>query len=403
MTIEICYLSQINKQKPALIIIFFALIYSFSWGQETEPQICNDQSVILETVVTGDFVQLLSGGANKHKEFVYLGMENIILSFNTEACGLWKGGTLTLHGLNTHGPAPSADFVNDMQVFDNIEAGDHTGFYEFNYRQRFGPLSLMIGQHDLNVEFCGSEHAGLFINSSFGITPSIALNIPVAIFPVAAPCFYISYQPDDKCTIRTAVYDGVPGDIETNKYNLDFKLDAHEGLLSIAEFECNSYKNTGNKYKAGLYFHSSEFVSYKDTTTITRGNFGFYATIDKKITEPTGGFDNGLNVFLQTGFAPADRNLVTYYIGMGFSFHGFFRKLSHDQMGIGMAHVGISKDYAKIHPETLKNETAIEITYQMFIGEKYSIQPDLQYIIHPGAVSGIKNALAGSLRLSLSF
>ena len=45
----------------------------------------------------------------------------------------------------------------------------------------------------------------------------------------------------------------------------------------------------------------------------------------------------------------------------------------------------------------------IPFTYQIFIAENYVVQPNLQYIINPGATQGVDNALVGTLRLSLSF
>src|SRR6202008_4939544 len=58
-------------------------------------------------------------------------------------------------------------------------------------------------------------------------------------------------------------------------------------------------------------------------------------------------------------------------------------------------------------------EAAIELTYRLKLAEDWSIQPDLQYIFHPGAnianpanpasVSAIPHALGLRLRTALSF
>ena len=65
-------------------------------------------------------------------------------------------------------------------------------------------------------------------------------------------------------------------------------------------------------------------------------------------------------------------------------------------------------------PIPIRNyEAAIELTYRWEITDNWSIQPDLQYIIHPGANianpaspasgSAIPNALVLGLRTALRF
>jgi porin len=51
-----------------------------------------------------------------------------------------------------------------------------------------------------------------------------------------------------------------------------------------------------------------------------------------------------------------------------------------------------------------KNESTIEAYYKKQIGENFSIQPDLQYVIHPaGTDEVLPNALVGILRFNISF
>ena len=380
-----------------LLCSFLCMINNtFSQGGEVP-------GIKFETTITGDFVRVYSGGVNKQSQFEYLGLEDAVLTFNTEKLGLWKGGLFLLHGQNIHGATPSADYTGDYQVFSNIEAGEHTGLYEFNYRQTLGNLTMMIGQHDLNSQYCVSDYAGIFINSSLGIMPNVSLNVPVGIFPIATPGISIEYEIGEKKIFRTAVYDGYPGNFQTNEYNLEINFAKDEGFLSISEFEINDFDNGGDNYKLGVYYHSAKFDNFNDSVNQVKGNYGIYGIIDKRILEPEGIFENGLNIFLDCGFAPANRNLVSWYIGAGFNMHGFIKKQAHDIFGLGIAHMQISNDFKKLNPSSLSAETAVEFTYQIFIAENYVIQPNLQYIINPGAAKGVGNALVVTLRLSLSF
>ncbi|NJK94705.1 MAG: carbohydrate porin [Bacteroidales bacterium] len=148
-----------------------------------------------------------------------------------------------MHGLNAHGKGPSEFFTGDIQVLSNIEAGDYTGLYEFYYSQSFGGFSLLLGQHDLNSEFIGTKYGGTFINSSFGIAPSISLNVPVSIYPVAAPCILFKYESPGMMVYKLAIYDGDPGNFESNRFNLQWNVNAKEGLFNIGEIEYNLIRN----------------------------------------------------------------------------------------------------------------------------------------------------------------
>src|SRR3989339_725716 len=163
----------------------------------------------------------------------------------------------------------------------NMESGHYTGLYEFWYRQRFGGFSFLVGQHDLNSEFVGTEYGGTFINSSFGIVPTISLNIPVSIYPMAAPAIIGNYIKENNFSIKLGIYDGDPGDSETNRYNIHPNINAHEGYLMIGEFEMLSLVNKKSEcFKVGGYYHSGDFTSYKDTTKAIKGSYGFYVISD---------------------------------------------------------------------------------------------------------------------------
>jgi porin len=46
-------------------------------------------------------------------------------------------------------------------------------------------------------------------------------------------------------------------------------------------------------------------------------------------------------------------------------------------------------------------ELALEFTYKIHVFEHYSIQPNVQYIINPGANSTLNNALVATMRFNI--
>ncbi len=355
------------------------------------------------TSVTGDFVVNMKGGLETGN--TYIGMESLTLEFDTEKGNLWKNGTFFLHGLNAHGKGPSSFLTGDHQVLSNIEAGDYTGLYEFWYSHTFNKFSVLIGQHDLNSEFVGTKYGGTFINSSFGVAPSISLNVPVSIYPVAAPCILVKYQSEGALDFKVAVYDGDPGNFETNRFNLKWSISPGQGFLSIGELQFNNIKNdklTGT-YKLGSYFHTGRFTSYIDTLNSQKGNYGLYFIADQALFARSLNAARGLCYFFQAGFAPPRYNMVQYYLGGGFRYHGILPNRFYDELGIAFAHIRLSDDYVNIYQKDLSFETTLEMTYKFQFGAKYSIQPSMQYIINPGTNEHLDNCIVGIMRFTLEY
>lgn len=377
-----------------IAVLFVVLIQAF----KLDGQNSFAEAISFYTKVTGDFVYNHSGGIKKG--YTYMGMEDFSVEFNTASARWWKGGSFFIHGLNMHGQGISENFTGDLQVLSNIEAGDYTGLYEYYYQQNLGKYSFLIGQHDLNSEFVGTKYGGTFINSSFGIAPAISLNMPVSIYPVAAPCLLLKYITDKDVIYKIAVYDGDPGDFESNRFNLHWNINKDQGYFSIGEIEYNRIKTEWirSTYKIGSFYHSGEFRSFEDTTLYSRGNYGIYGIIDQPLFAGSLSWWRGLCFFVQVCLVPQRYNMISDYIGTGFRFHGILPNRVYDELGIAFARIGTGRSYSKIYPASRSYETAIETTYRFSFGRRYSIQPSFQYLINPGLNPNNRNSFVSLIR-----
>jgi porin len=399
------------KIQKSLIILMLFLILGFSTlSAQTEPS--EPESVnpfTPEVSYIGDLVSNLSGGISKGT--AYMGMVDVGIRFETEKTGWWKGGTLYVRGQNTHGGAATESLVGDLQVLSNIENGYACYLYEIWYQQTLGPVSVLFGKHDLNSEFVASEYAGLFLNSAFGIHSSVALNVPVSIFPMTSLGVVTSVQFSDAVALRMGVYDGNSGDLELDPHNVDFTLNPDNGLLAIGELQIDLVRNERHigTYKIGSYYHSGSYDLFgKDN--IILGNYGIYGVVDFDIIQKSPMSGKGLSAFLQLGWAPSDRNLNDQYIGAGFNYFGLLKGRSSDVLGLAFAHAEISRDAILSNTEdpvgipSMKNfETAIELSYKIQLSDQISFQPDIQYILNPGVIADIDNALVALLRFEAQF
>ena len=117
-----------------------------------------------------------------------------------------------------------------------------------------------------------------------------------------------------------------------------------------------------------------------------------------------------MGVFARVIGAPSDRNLVDFYFDSGVTFTGMFRSRPNDALGVGFAYTGISDDASAFDvdlglPVTRNYEALLEICYTAEIKSGWTLQPDFQYIFHPGGnVAGrIKDATVVGARTSISF
>ncbi len=348
---------------------------------------------------TADFVSNLKGGIRTGSG--YLGLLELKYTSGTSDLKLWKNGEIHLHGLFSHGKSVSQLLTGDCQVLSNIEAGYYPGFFEFWFSQKFGQFEFTLGQHDLNSVFVLSDHSATLLNSSFGIISSLPLNLPVPIFPIASSGLLISYQAAPKWIIRAGIYDGDPGNVETNKYNLEMKISGKEGALTILEIEKQLSIWNQATIKTGGYFHSGGFLNLDSLAQLHQGNYGLYLVVDQELWRRIGS-DGGLSAFFQLGLAPSYFNMVKRYQGIGLSWKGVFKKDDSDNLSFGIAS-SVFSPYQNLNASENKamTETSLELTYQIWMKSYFMLQPDFQLLINPGGTNMLPNAWVVTLRFQV--
>lgn len=362
---------------------------------QTIPDTLSSPALSLRASYKGDFVANLNGGLKTGS--TYLGLADLFVTFDTGKAKLWKGGTLMLHGANSHGGEPSADLIGDFQVVSNIEAGNHTFLYELWYNQQFGDVSVTAGLQDLNAEFASSDFGALFLNSSFGIHSVIADNFLAPIFPLTSAGITICWDASDRLNLKTALYKGSPVNFDQNPYNLEWDLNYLKGLLWVAEADIRCSSKSTELLKFGTFYH--QFTREPDANDPSAGenmeyDYGFYVVGDHRVS-PVCGSDEGLSIFYQLGVCPRNDNVA--YLGGGLHYCGLLTKKNTDVLGLAMAR-GVMTE------EAGNDETTLELTCKLQLTDALYIQPDIQYVIHPaGTDTTPDNALVALFRFGFDF
>jgi porin len=385
----------------------------------------------------------------------------------------WSGATFhtSIHEIN--GQGLSAGYVQNLMTVSGIEAPATTRLFNLWLEQAFSDkTSLRVGQFSAAQEFFVSQNANLFINSTFGWPVITAQNLPSGgpAYPEATPGVRLKFTPSDQLTLMAAIFNGDPAGpgsgnpVARDPYGLAFRLRDPPLLIAEVNFAYNQASIAGNlhqegagqqiakaqssnngsqsfglpgSFRLGAWYHAGEFADQRfDLQGLSlfdprstgqpkehRGDFGVYAVIDQMLWRVPGSSDQGLSAFVRASVSPSDRNPVDLYADAGLTYKGLILGRPDDLAGIGVAFGRISPqaaaaDQAKVifssDPMPIRDyEAMVELTYQARITKDWSVQPDFQYILHPGgdvpnpndpnAASPIPNAMVIGVRTMVKF
>jgi len=216
-----------------ILIVFFVFVNSRNAKAQIERKFSD--AFNFNTSYVGDLVYNFDGGIKTGS--TYLGLLNLDLGFDTEKAGLWKDGYFFVRLSDTHGRSLSENYVGDFQISSNIDGGKNLYFQELWYSHKFFQFSFILGIQDLNVEYANSNCGGYFINSSFGIMPTLATNANAPIFPLTTLGFTFKWDINELWVWKNAFYDGQPLYAGTKFINFEWNPDDKDGGLFISEMQ----------------------------------------------------------------------------------------------------------------------------------------------------------------------
>jgi porin len=380
---------------------------------------------------------------------VYEGRLELFATLDLEKLVGWRDATFHVNAYQTHGRGLSAnDLGNNLMTASNIEAARSTRLFDLWIEQLLfdGALSIRGGQIAADDEFFTSTYSGNFINGTFGWPAIMASDLPSGgqAYPLATPGLRIAYAPTKETTLAAAIMNGDPaGGGLTNPQQRDgdgtaFRVNDGAFVIAEARYAINQAKDAEGQpatYKLGAWYHSGAFdderfasngqsLAAPTSTGMARkhwNNIGFYAVADRQLWRDKDA-DRNIGVFFRVGATPmADRNLVTLYADTGVNFKGAIANRSDDVFGIALAVAQIGRtarafnqdqrQFSGVASPIRDNESMIEVMYRVQATPWWTLQPDLQFIRHPGGdvalttqpTKAVPNALVLGLRSAVLF
>lgn len=395
-------------------------------------------------IYIGEVLGVMSGGINRTSSYE----GRLEFSVDTDLEKL-----IGLNGAKTHfklyqihdGGRNAVANVGSIADPSNIDALSTTRLFTAWYEQSFAErFSLRVGQLAADDEFITSPTAGGLINGTFGWAGLLASDITNGgpAYPLAAPGARLATTINDNLTLLTAVFAGNPAGKsnctvtaqECNEHGLNFGFTGGALWMGELQYAVNQGKGAVGLpavYKFGGWYATADYADlrYGVDSTGTRvllsdptsagaynhkGNWGLYGVIDQTVMQAG---ERALSVFLRGGFSPSDRNLVSYYVDGGVGLKGPISGRPDDTLTFGVAYAKISNDAAAADIDAgnavvRDHEVVFEVSYAAQLAPWWILQPDLQYIVHPGgnvanpndpAGAAIRNAFVAGLRSTIKF
>jgi porin len=392
---------------------------------------------------TGEVLGNAAGGVRRGG--IYDGRADFGIGADLEKLFGWSGAKFFANGLINHGDGLSREYVGNLMTVSNIESLNHTRLYELWIEQAFGKnFSLRFGKIAADDEFGTSQYSNFFINDTFGWPAIASADLPSGgpADPLAAMGVRAKATLSDELTLLFAMFDGNaagPGSDDPENldpHGLSFRVSDPPLLMAELQYGYRLDARHPGKLKLGAWAHTGRFDDQRyDTLGLSladpassgtpaqhRGDFGPYAVVEQMLVPFDKDGQKGIAVYGRVSASQPDRNLVNFYADGGINVTGFWPARPDDGFSAGFAYAGISPSARGFDQDTVNfgtptavrdYEAAFEATYVAQIRRGWTVQPDFQYIIHPGAGAGnpgvpaspqrIANALVFGLRMTVQW
>jgi porin len=338
----------------------------------------------------------------------------------------WSDVKFHANVINSNGDGLSREHLGNLMTVSNIEALNHTRLYELWIEKIFGNVALRFGQFGADAEFDSSKYAGSLLNATFGWPALSSVNLPAGgpAFPLSALGVRAKAKLSDQITVLLAMFDGnAAGTGADDPQNLDshglnFRLRDSPLLMAELQYSYQFDATRPGTLKFGAWMHTGNFsdprfdtngVALADPTSNGmplqhRGDIAPYVVLDQMLVpfDPKG--EKGIAAFGRLQVTQSDRNTVDFYTDGGVNVSGFSSVRPDDTISMGFAYARISSAASGFDQDTANfgaptairsYEAVLEATYLAQIARGWTVQPDIQYIIHPGGGATDPNSPSG--------
>ena len=367
----------------------------------------------------------------------------------TEELFGWHGGYFTMSGIQYNGNSLSQKNIGNEFAVQQTFVGQGLSFYELFYDQKFwnDHASLTVGRIVSGDEFATSPLYWLYMNAGIDGTPiALAFNEDISFYASATWGSVLKVELPGSMVARLGAYQVT----EDSDHGLTWNFYPRDGVITLAQYAWNpeffkpsassrasnsdyrkatetaslkkpvaanhastppasstTAKGFQGHYWMGGYYSSSEHPQFTGGTDIPNA-YGLYWHADQSVYQPSLMNNSGLVLWSTCVLCPQQNiSVMPFQVNAGAVYTGLIPGRRNDFTIFGVAYGNFSTDYASsLQTQGQGNPTyelIYELGYRINLTEFAYIQPDLQWIIHPGGTGAIPNALVIGAQMGVTF
>ena len=371
----------------------------------------------------------VSGGTHpRHATYVddaWLGVK-----FNLEKLFGWRGGLFVVSGINRNGDDLTAKYIGSIFSTQQSVGGQRPFLYQVYLQQKLldERLTLKLGRFGASDDFNTSPFYGYSLNNGInGDIRNVLFNTRFSAYPFAVWAAALFYDPSPEWNVKLGFFQTSDDMFENDDNGLNWGIEGSDGYTAIAQIAWSPQfgkqqvaarrdaKGSGTPAWKGLPGHYWIGFTYSDWDLYARfdggfenHSYGFYAHADQMVYQEIPGSDEGLYLFLASGYYPQEKiSIVPFQLNAGLNYKGLFPGRSKDRTMLHFIHGDISRDYARSvrRPgrRLADSEEVVELAHRFQVTPWSYFQPDIQYVIDPGGTGDIADAVVIGAQMGVTF
>ena len=406
------------------------------WGGERTKLI--EQGIDIKADYVGEMGYNAKGGYNDDKTGRYSDQFGLGVALDLQKLWGWDNTQAKIQLTNRNGQNISNDRIGDpragtlsssMEVYGRGHMVRLTQFW-IQHQMFDNKLDVKLGYFGegedfntfpcdfQNLSFCGSQ-VGNYVNTWYN-------------WPVSQAAIRVKSNITPELYAQIGAYNQNPSQLE---HGNGFKLSGSgtKGTVIPVELVWSpKVNNLPGEYRVGYYKSAADAPDVREDVNgndavITRADFrtrsskkGYWFVAQQQLTTHNGDASRGLNIAANATFHDKETNLVDNYQSLMLVYKGPFDARPKDDVGIGVARLHVNNDVKKnsellndargvsdydnpLYTPIRETEYNVELNYGFHVTNWLTVRPNLQYVVQPGGVDKVDNALVAGLKIQSTF
>jgi porin len=380
----------------------------------------------------------ISGGTHP-RDATYVDDAWIGVKFNLEKLFGWRGGQFVVSAINRNGDDLTTKYIGSIYSTQQMVGGQRPFLYQVYLQQKFwgDRLTAKLGRFGASDDFNSSPFYGYSLNNGInGNIRNVLFDTRFSAYPFAVWAAAVFYEPSPEFTIKLGIFQTSDDMFENDDNGLNWGIEGGDGYTLIGQFgwspqffkqpvheagsrsglrSARDGKAIAAPVLKGLQGHYWIGFTYSEWDLYPRfgggfedHSYGFYANADQMIYPEASGREQGLYVFVASGYYPQEEiSIVPFQFNSGLNYKGLFPGRNNDRTMLHFIYGDISRDFARSsrlpRRRLADSEEVLEFAHRFQVTPWSYFQPDIQYVIEPGGTGDIPDAVVIGAQMGVTF